>query len=65
MTPLATDASTFLVPYGAPAHLKPVAAPGDKIRAQAQDFESMFISSMMQHMFTGIEITDKGNIACG
>jgi hypothetical protein len=42
------------VPYGAPARLKPVAATGDKVRAQAQDFESMFISSMMQHMFTGI-----------
>jgi Rod binding domain-containing protein len=54
MTPLAIDAGAFLVPYGAPARLKPVTATGDKTRAQAQDFESMFISSMMQHMFTGI-----------
>jgi len=52
MTPI--DANAFLVPYGAPARLKPVAGRGDKVRAQAQDFESMFISSMMQHMFTGI-----------
>jgi peptidoglycan hydrolase FlgJ len=54
MTPLATDANAFLVPYGAPARLKPLAAAGEKVRTQAQDFESMFISSMMQHMFTGI-----------
>jgi Rod binding domain-containing protein len=54
MTPLAIDGSTFLVPYGAPARLKPVTTTGDKMRAQARDFESMFISSMMQHMFTGI-----------
>ena len=54
MTPLAIDFGAFLVPYRAPARLKPVAAVGDKMRAQAQDFESMFVSSMMQHMFTGI-----------
>jgi peptidoglycan hydrolase FlgJ len=54
MTPLAVDPNAYVVPYGAPARLKPIATPGDKMRAQAQDFESMFISSMMQHMFTGI-----------
>jgi Rod binding domain-containing protein len=54
MTPLAIDPNAYLVPYGAPARLRPIAAAGDKTRAQAQDFESMFISSMMQHMFTGI-----------
>jgi flagellar protein FlgJ len=54
MTPLAVDSSAYLVPYGAPARLRPNTAAGDKTRAQAQDFESMFISSMMQHMFTGI-----------
>jgi peptidoglycan hydrolase FlgJ len=54
MTPLAIDPNAFSIPYGAPARLRPIAAVGDKTRAQAQDFESMFISSMMQHMFTGI-----------
>ncbi len=54
MTPLAVDANAFSIPYGAPARLKPITATGDKVRAQAQQFESMFISSMMQHMFTGI-----------
>ena len=54
MTPLAVDANAYFVPYGAPARLKPIATAGDKMRTQAQDFESMFISSMMQHMFTGI-----------
>jgi Rod binding domain-containing protein len=54
MTPLAVDPNAYVVPYGAPARLKPIATVGDKMRAQAQDFESMFVSSMMQHMFTGI-----------
>jgi Rod binding domain-containing protein len=54
MTPLAVEASAFIVPYGAPARLKPTTTTGDKMRAQAQNFESTFISSMMQHMFTGI-----------
>ena len=54
MTPLATDPTAFRVPYGAPPRLKPLTTVGDKTRAQAQEFESVFISSMMQHMFTGI-----------
>ncbi len=54
MTPLAVNAGALSVPYGAPARLKPIAANGDKVRAQAREFESMFVSSMMQHMFTGI-----------
>jgi flagellar protein FlgJ len=54
MTPIAADANAFRIPYGAPARLKPITAVGDKTRAQAQEFESLFISSMMQHMFTGI-----------
>jgi len=54
MTPIAANAGAFYIPYGAPAHLRPTAPAGDKIRAQAQEFESLFISSMMQHMFTGI-----------
>ena len=54
MTPLAVDPNAYFVPYGAPARLKPIATTGGKMRTQAQDFESVFISSMMQHMFTGI-----------
>jgi peptidoglycan hydrolase FlgJ len=54
MTPLAVDPNAFMVPYGAPARLRPNTAPVDKTRAQAENFEGMFISSMMQHMFTGI-----------
>ena len=54
MTPLPIDANALRVPYGAPARLRPTTAGGDKTRAQAQEFESLFISSMMQHMFTGI-----------
>jgi peptidoglycan hydrolase FlgJ len=54
MTPLAVDPSAYVVPYGAPPHLRPVAAVGDKTLARAKEFETMFISSMMQHMFAGI-----------
>jgi len=54
MTPIAIEANALRMPYGAPARLKPLTATGDKLRTQAKDFESMFISSMMQHMFTGI-----------
>jgi peptidoglycan hydrolase FlgJ len=54
MTPLAVDPNAFMVPYGAPARLRPNTAAVDKTRAQAENFESAFISSMMQHMFTGI-----------
>jgi Rod binding domain-containing protein len=54
MTPLAVDPNAYVVPYGAPAHLRPVAPVGDKTLARAKEFETMFISSMMQHMFTGI-----------
>jgi flagellar protein FlgJ len=54
MTPLAIDPNAYVIPYGAPARLRAIGTPGDKTRKQAEDFESMFISSMMQHMFTGI-----------
>ena len=54
MGPLALDPTLLSVPYGAPARLRPAAAPADKMRAQAQDFETVFVSSMLQHMFTGI-----------
>ena len=53
MTAIAIEANALRIPYGAPARLKPLTATGDKLRTQAKDFESMFISSMMQHMFTG------------
>jgi peptidoglycan hydrolase FlgJ len=52
MTPLALDTSMALMPP--PARLRPTQATGDKLRAQANEFESMFLSSMMQHMFTAI-----------
>jgi len=52
MTPLALDTTALLMP--APARLKPTQAGGDRARAQANDFEAMFLSSMMQHMFTAI-----------
>ena len=54
MGPLALDPAMLTLPYGAPARLRPTSAPADKIRAQAQDFETVFVSSMLQHMFTGI-----------
>jgi Rod binding domain-containing protein len=34
---------------------RPAPAGKDKARAQAEDFEAMFLSSMVQHMFTGTE----------
>lgn len=37
----------------AAAKLAPKSA--DKARAQAQDFETLFVNSMFQHMFTGID----------
>jgi peptidoglycan hydrolase FlgJ len=47
------DANVHFVPYGAPARIKPIQH-GDRIRAQAEDFETVFVSSMFQHMFTAI-----------
>jgi flagellar protein FlgJ len=56
MTPLALDTNALIVPYGAPARLKPATAGSrsDTARAQAQDFETVFVNAMLQHMFTGI-----------
>jgi flagellar protein FlgJ len=56
MTPLALDTNALIVPYGAPARLKPTTAANrsDTARAQAQDFETVFVNAMLQHMFTGI-----------
>jgi Rod binding domain-containing protein len=53
MTPLAVDANAF-VSYGAPARIRPSASGTDKARTQAQDFETVFVNAMLQHMFTGI-----------
>jgi peptidoglycan hydrolase FlgJ len=53
MTPLALDANA-LVSYGAPARIRPPAGGSDKARTQAQDFETVFVNAMLQHMFTGI-----------
>jgi flagellar protein FlgJ len=38
-----------------PAAGKPTAAGQAKARAAAQDFEAVFLNSMFQHMFTGID----------
>ena len=56
MTPLALDTNALFVTYGAPARVKPsaVANRSDAARAQAQDFETVFVNAMLQHMFTGI-----------
>ena len=53
MTPLALDANA-LASYGAPARIRPSAGGTDKARTQAQDFETVFVNAMLQHMFTGI-----------
>jgi Rod binding domain-containing protein len=52
----ALDTNAMLVSYGAPPRLKPAAAGSrsDTARAQAQDFETVFVNAMLQHMFTGI-----------
>jgi flagellar protein FlgJ len=57
MTPLAVDPTTLVAFYGAPARSRLTAAAlsgADRAHAQAQDFETMFVNSMLQHMFTGI-----------
>ena len=56
MTPLALDTNAVFVAYGAPARVKQAAGESgsDRARAQAQDFETVFVNAMLQHMFTGI-----------
>ena len=56
MTPLAIDTNALFVTCGAPARVKPsaVANRSDAAGAQAQDFETVFVNAMLQHMFTGI-----------
>jgi peptidoglycan hydrolase FlgJ len=52
MTALSIDTTALMM--APPPHLRPTQLTGDKLRKQANDFESMFLSSMMQHMFTAI-----------
>jgi flagellar protein FlgJ len=53
---LAPGLSTLdMVTLNAPAVRKPVAGGEAKARAAAQDFEAVFLNSMFQHMFTGID----------
>ena len=62
MTPLALDTNALFVSYGAPARVK-LATGGsrsDTARAQAQDFETVFVNAMLQHMFTGIAVHEDG-----
>jgi len=54
MTPLSIDTAAMFVAYGAPPRIRPSLGNADRARAQAQDFESVFVNEMMQHMFTGI-----------
>lgn len=42
-------------PYGALQPLAPKGAPHEKALAAAKDFEAVFLNSMFQQMFTGIE----------
>ena len=44
-----------LLNMNAPAAGKPSATGQAKARAAAQDFEAVFLNSMFQHMFTGID----------
>jgi peptidoglycan hydrolase FlgJ len=44
-----------LININPPAAGKPAAAGKAKAQAAAQDFEAVFLNSMFQHMFTGID----------
>ena len=44
-----------MLSMNAPATRKPVAAGQAKAHAAAQDFEAVFLNSMFQHMFTGVD----------
>jgi peptidoglycan hydrolase FlgJ len=52
MGPLAIGSLASVAAYRAAAPQAP--ATGEKAWAQAQDFEAVFVSSMIGHMFTGI-----------
>jgi Rod binding domain-containing protein len=55
MTPLALDAQTALASANLAAiREKTVPSGAAKARAQAQDFEAVFLSTMFQHMFTNV-----------
>jgi len=53
MTPLALDAQTSLAASNLAA-LQQRTTGAAKARAQAEEFEAVFLSTMFQHMFTGI-----------
>ena len=55
MTALALDPQMLLANATALAARKPAPGGAGKARAQAEDFEAMYLSSMFQHMFTGAE----------
>ena len=44
-----------LLTMNRPAVGKPTATGNAKARAAAQDFEAVFLNSMFQHMFTGVD----------
>ena len=44
-----------LIKMNTPAAAKPTAAGQAKAHRAAQDFEAVFLNSMFQHMFTGID----------
>jgi Rod binding domain-containing protein len=44
-----------LINLNAPATGKPSATGNARARAASQDFEAVFLNSMFQHMFTGID----------
>lgn len=50
----ALGANLLVAGYGAPARIRPMAGGADKALKQAQDFETVFVNAMFQHMFTGI-----------
>jgi peptidoglycan hydrolase FlgJ len=54
MNALALDPGMFLTATAPYAQSRLTQSAGDKLHTQAKDFEAMFLSSMMQHMFTAI-----------
>jgi peptidoglycan hydrolase FlgJ len=53
MTPLALDPNLLVATY-APARIRPPQGAADKAMQQAQNFETLFVNEMLQHMFTDI-----------
>ncbi len=53
MTPLALDPATLVANYAAPAQMVSRNKTENAFK-QAQNFETVFVNEMLQHMFTGI-----------